>query len=57
MTTISKINTSRIRRRGDPEMDTTDHSVHNVTTYRVLSVIFLIVLTMLFIFPLYWIVT
>ena len=58
MTTISKVqNTSRIRRRHDPEMDMTDHSVHALTPYRVISVIILIVLTILFIFPLYWIVT
>ncbi|MBQ8137817.1 MAG: carbohydrate ABC transporter permease [Clostridia bacterium] len=44
-------------RRRDPEMDMTDHSVHAITPYRVISVIILIVLTILFIFPLYWIVT
>ena len=43
--------------RRTPEVDNTDHSVHAVTPYRVLSVALLIVLTILFIFPLYWIVT
>lgn len=47
---------SRIKKRS-PETDTTDHSVHALTPYRVLSIAFLIFLTILFIFPLYWIVT
>ncbi len=51
MTAIS----NKMRRA--PEVDTTDHSVHAITPYRVLSVILLIVLTLLFLFPLYWIIT
>ena len=58
MTTANKtMNAPRIRRRHDPEMDMTDHSVHAITPYRVLSVVLLIILTILFIFPLYWIIT
>ena len=58
MTTLSNTQKpSRLRKRFDPEMDMTDHSVHALTPYRVLSVVFLIVLTILFIFPLYWIIT
>ena len=56
MSAITSKQPSRMRRR-DPEMDMTDHSVHAITPYRVISVIILIVLTILFIFPLYWIVT
>ncbi len=57
MTAIRKTSQpSRIKRR-DPETDTTDHSVHALTPYRVISIVLLIVLTILFIFPLYWIIT
>lgn len=34
-----------------------DHSVHKVTLYRVIAIILLIVLAVLFTFPLYWIIT
>ena len=51
------VKTSRFRKPHDPEMDMTDHSVHATTPYTVLSIAFLIILTLLFIFPLYWIVT
>ena len=37
--------------------DNTDHSVHRLTVYSVISVTVLIILALLFIFPLYWIVT
>ena len=47
-------NTTR-RRKDVP--DTTDHSVHRLTPYAVIGVILLIILALLFIFPLYWIVT
>ena len=54
MTAIQKNASSRKRA---PEVDTTDHSVHALTPYRVISVALLIILTILFIFPLYWIIT
>ena len=57
MSTIQKTQRPSLARKYDPENDTTDHSVHALTPYRVLSVAFLVVLTLLFIFPLYWIVT
>ena len=57
MTAIQNTAKTLRRRRHDPEMDTTDHSVHSLTVYRVVSLIILIVLALLFIFPLYWIVT
>ena len=57
MTAIQKTAKPLRQRRRDPELDTTDHSVHSLTVYRVVSLIILIVLTILFIFPLYWIVT
>ena len=47
-------NTTR-RRKDAP--DTTDHSVHRLTPYAVIGVILLIILALLFIFPLYWIIT
>ena len=47
-------NTTR-RRKDVP--DTTDHSVHRLTPYAVIGVILLIILALLFIFPLYWIIT
>ena len=56
MTAIPKNASSRPSKRA-PEVDTTDHSVHALTPYRVISVVLLIVLTILFIFPLYWIIT
>ena len=40
--------------RGDAGVD---HSVQSVTPYRVISVIVLIILALLFLFPLYWIIT
>ena len=57
MSAINKAHRPFLSRGRDPETDTTDHSVHALTPYRVLSVVFLILLTLLFIFPLYWIVT
>ena len=56
MTAIPKNASSRFSKRA-PEVDTTDHSVHALTPYRIISVVLLIILTILFIFPLYWIVT
>ena len=56
MTAIQKNASSRFSKRA-PEVDTTDHSVHALTPYRIISVVLLIVLTILFIFPLYWIIT
>ena len=57
MSAIPKDQSPSLKKKHDPELDTTDHSVHALTPYRVLSIIFLIILTILFIFPLYWIVT
>ncbi len=57
MTAIDASRKNFRSRRTDPENDTTDHSVHALTPYRVGSIVMLIVLTILFIFPLYWIVT
>lgn len=37
--------------------DNTDHSVHQVTPYSVIGVVLLIILALLFMFPLYWILT
>ena len=34
-----------------------DHSVHQITVYEVLALIFLIIIAVLFIFPLYWIIS
>lgn len=34
-----------------------DHSVHKVTLYRVIAIILLVVMAVLFTFPLYWIIT
>ena len=56
MTAIPRNASSRPSKRA-PEVDTTDHSVHALTPYRIISVVLLIVLTILFIFPLYWIIT
>ena len=57
MTAIDASRKNFRSRRMDPENDTTDHSVHALTPYRVGSIVMLIILTILFIFPLYWIVT
>ena len=38
-------------------MNNLNHGVHHTTPYRVISVILLVVLAFLFLFPLYWIVT
>ena len=56
MTAIDKKHRASFMKKA-PEVDTTDHSVHALTPYTVISVILLIVLTLLFIFPLYWIIT
>ena len=56
MTALTKKASSRPPKRA-PEVDTTDHSVHALTPYRVISIALLIILTILFIFPLYWIIT
>ena len=57
MSVVNHAPKASLFKKYDPKMDTTDHSVHSLTVYRVLSVILLIVLTLLFIFPLYWIIT
>ena len=57
MSTVNQTKRPSLLRDRTPETDTTDHSVHALTPYRVLSVILLIVLALLFIFPLYWIIT
>ena len=40
-----------------PKSGNQDHSVHQVTVYQVLCVIALIIIALLFTFPLYWIIT
>ena len=40
-----------------PKSGNQDHSVHQITPFQVFSVIMLIVLALLFTFPLYWIIT
>ena len=55
MSALNQAGPRRVKRA--PEVDTTDHSVHALTPYRVGSVVILIILTILFIFPLYWIIT
>ena len=40
-----------------PKSGNQDHSVHQVTVYQVLCVIALIIVALLFTFPLYWIIT
>ena len=40
-----------------PASSNQDHSVHQVTPYQVICVIILVVLALLFTFPLYWIIT
>ena len=57
MTAIDNKQRASLMKKRAPEVDTTDHSVHALTPYRVISVVLLIVLTVLFIFPLYWIIT
>ena len=49
--------TATVSRRVKEVQDNTDHSVHQITPYYVISVILLIILALLFIFPLYWIIT
>ena len=40
-----------------PKSGNQDHSVHQVTVYQVLCVVLLIIVALLFTFPLYWIIT
>ena len=57
MSAIEKKQRASLLNKRAPEVENTDHSVHALTPYRVISIIILIVLTLLLIFPLYWIVT
>ncbi len=57
MSAIEKKQRPSLIRKRAPEVDNTDHSVHALTPYRVISVALLIILTLLLIFPLYWIIT
>ena len=45
------------RVKAAPASSNQDHSVHQVTPYQVICVIILVVLALLFTFPLYWIIT
>lgn len=49
--------TAKAPRRIKEKQDNTDHSVHRVTPYIVIGITILIIITILFIFPLYWIIT
>ena len=49
--------TAKIRPKIKDKPDNTDHSVHQVTPYTVIGIVILIILALLFIFPLYWIIT
>ena len=47
----------RVHNFKKPKSGNQDHSVHQVTVYQVLCVIALIIVALLFTFPLYWIIT
>ena len=47
----------RVHNFKKPKTGNQDHSVHQVTVYQVLCVIALIIVALLFTFPLYWIIT
>ena len=50
-------NTARVPKLKSAKYGSDDHSVQKITVYKVLCVALLIVLAILFIFPLYWIIT
>ena len=47
----------RVHNFKKPKTGNQDHSVHQVTVYQVLCVAALIIVALLFTFPLYWIIT
>lgn len=47
----------RVHKIKEPQSGNQDHSVHQVTVYQVLCVAALIIIALLFTFPLYWIIT
>ena len=52
-----QVQSAPVRRSRKPQSGNQDHSVQQLTPYRVIGVIVLIVLALLFTFPLYWIIT